>query len=329
MRVSQTAFKSSTSNIAASAHHSSLMTPPPTPIVCGNVPPRGKNIRYRHDHGSEAERRAENTGAKTVKKLAQERRRHTHPVVAAQDVGVSQTNKGRKTSNRKDKATERADPQSLCSSPHSCTPSGGNDDGSLLHAAQQKLTATCNHLPYKDGHDTHISSHSTITRSPLDQPLDDTEASHDLEVDCLMTLHLQRTQALTASPNTLEKLLATDNPPDDHVSPAMRATHEFLLGMQHEQSELWVKTEELETQIAAIRNRNELASLENMLGLDIALSIELLLEEGAFRDAYERKRGCEGWDLEREFENMRARVGKVIGEYDKRIEKLRMEAGGK
>lgn len=216
---------------------------------------------------------------------------------------------------------EQKEPYPLISNPQD-SPSRNKNDAGPLYASQQNATATRIYLNYKDGNDIHLSSHSPTAQNPSAHPLLGTETSHELELDRLMTLHLQRNQAISASQNTLEKLLAADNPSTIRLSPAIRASHEFLLGMQHEQSELWAKTEDLEVQIAATQDHMELARLENMLGLTIALSFELMLEEGAFRDSYERKRVCEGWDFGREFEEMRERVGGLIGEYDEKMERL-------
>lgn len=98
--------------------------------------------------------------------------------------------------------------------------------------------------------------------------------------------------------------------------------------MQHEQCELCTLTEDLEAQINEIRQvlsvrvgeYSKLERLEKMLGLTVALGFELFIEEGAFRDGFERK----GFELEREFGELRERVGIVIEEYDGEMEKLQV-----
>jgi hypothetical protein len=161
-----------------------------------------------------------------------------------------------------------------------------------------------------------------------------------------MTLHFQRNSTFTRSSNPLEELLATDDftahnyftSQDPSSCTALSATHEFIRGMQHEQSELCRTTDELELQIRKIKSTTSTGSwglitaaddrarvqrLERMLGLTIALCFELLLEEGAFRDVCDRKIGKRGFDLGRELELLKGRVGAMVLEYDLAAGELR------
>jgi hypothetical protein len=155
------------------------------------------------------------------------------------------------------------------------------------------------------------------------------EETHELELDRLMTLHLKRDDALAAFSNPLERLLAIDEftttLDEDATPPMMNTIHEFIYGIQREQSELCQKMDALEADIKAIQDTvwklsttdlATVARLEKMLGLSQTLCSNLLLEEGAFRDLFETGSANGEIELEKAFAQLHCSVGTLIREYD-------------
>ncbi|KAF1920184.1 hypothetical protein BDU57DRAFT_543939 [Ampelomyces quisqualis] len=258
---------------------------------------------------------------------------------AAYESGSNSSTKSRTTSSRPKQTTPTTSgypPSALppaCSAPKSAQLHP--DDKSDCSLSDTELDQMVDFNVAREVEDAGIRTFDDVPINQISSGyrLHESEATHELELERLMTLNRQRNCTFSASSNPLERLLSADDFSatllDDPIAPAICASHEFILGMQHEQSELWAKTEGLEAQMADLRRTSKAAScsrfacLEKMLGLTIALSFELLLEEGAFRDMYEKKHRCEEFDLGRVFAQMRTRVGLVIEEYDCNMERLR------
>jgi hypothetical protein len=209
-----------------------------------------------------------------------------------------------------------------------------------LHNAAKKCASKHKHSRNKkEAANTSIhskrSSHTSkpIPRPPSAQPADN-EESHDLALNHLMTLHLN------ASPppsNALETLLATDEfAPQTDGTPLLHAIHEFIYGIQREQSELCQRTDMLASEMATIRDTvwklsvtdmTTIARLEKMGALAEALCADLVLEEGAFRDEFEMRGGGYEGEVEGLFRRLRHRVGRLIRGYDGAVAELESKVG--
>lgn len=310
------------------------MTPPPTPRAHKDVDvlregSRIKSRRWMKYTEKNKRKRAE----KQAKKRGQDTR---------------QTDSGKTTMLRRridgpGQATKQGSSptgRTACSNPRAAMLCHDDEDGDQLRVIQRKHVIERNVELGDERHRSYDSDQRSSNQITSEHRVNisndnDSEKAHELELDRLMTLHLQRNDTFRTSSNTLETLLVADDSSallnEDSNTPAMSASLEFLIGMQHEQSELLAKTEELEADIKGICNpvwdmesvdHVKIARLETMLGMTLALYFELLLEEGAFRDLYEKKRGHEEFNLGVAFAQLRQKVGLVIGEYDVKMERL-------
>jgi hypothetical protein len=321
------------------AHHGTLlMTPPPTPQKSKDKP-KSKHRHISKDN-KHLEVAVELEGKDARKRAKRERRRQA--ACAGQRVSPSTNNKV----NCKHVTSEAVTNKATLVRSDSLPTATGHEAPPALPSACSPLTPT----PITSHNAQGIERPRAFKRRPIVATLQaatnnayDSEALHDLELERLMTLQLQRNDSFRHSLNPLEQLLAIDDlsspvahDPDSKTS-TLAAAHAFIRGMQAEQSDLCQMTDELEMSIRAMKTdisklteaeRVQPERLERMLGLTIALCFELLLEEGAFRDVCDKRMG-DGWfDLDDEFGELTGRIGEMVEAYDEEMGELRRALGG-
>ncbi|KAH7402106.1 hypothetical protein DE146DRAFT_455391 [Phaeosphaeria sp. MPI-PUGE-AT-0046c] len=177
------------------------------------------------------------------------------------------------------------------------------------------------------------AKHISLYPQDGDSTTSNSESSHERQLEKLMDQHLSRA---VPTLNPLERLLALPTYQPDPNNSILSSAYTFIGAMQAEQLNLHDQSADIEFRINTIRDtpwkldirqQEELERLRDMREACEGLAMDLMLEEGAFEDVYEKGRGKAGFELGREVERLRGRVVQLMEGYQERIEVFEGSAG--
>lgn len=210
-----------------------------------------------------------------------------------------------------------------------------------FHSLPSSLTSNSKHerrhtkMRCRISHDESTSSPSSNVHRSQSVPRtasfntneSDSEAYLEQELDMLLQTHL----FLPSSPlNPLEHLLSLPTYSPVPSNPILSSAYTLLGSMEAEQHKLYHRSSDIEARIKKIRStpwnldneqEREVERLKRAKEACEGLAMELMLEEGAFRDLFERGWQGQRWHLGTEVNGMRARVGGLMKDFEERMNK--------